>query len=322
MHPKTNTVDVYAPGYYRGFKCTADKCRHSCCIDWEIRIDRETLEKYKGIENIYRTVDECGEDAHFVLTEEGRCPHLSDCGLCNIIVDCGEDHLSEICRNHPRFFNRVAEDRCEAGLGIVCEEACRLVLEADEPFSLSLIASDKVNDGGGAESFDCFDKLGARDEIMSVIEASRSYSEAALKLKAGFRLPEIHTEDEWFDRFLELEILDTVWAEMLKSAKITGLGTEDSARPQKSSGAELDIYCKRLLKYFVYRHVSMAGSRDNFRARLGFSILSVEMIRSIFESGDVHTFDTLAEISRLYSSEIEYSEDNTAELIFEFEIEL
>ena len=31
---------VYAePDFYGKFKCTAEKCRHSCCIGWEIDID-------------------------------------------------------------------------------------------------------------------------------------------------------------------------------------------------------------------------------------------------------------------------------------------
>ena len=34
------------PNYYKKFKCIADKCKHNCCIGWEIDIDNDTLEFY------------------------------------------------------------------------------------------------------------------------------------------------------------------------------------------------------------------------------------------------------------------------------------
>ena len=41
-------MKLFAPQYYKKFKCIADKCRHSCCIDWEIGIDPDTMKKYEG----------------------------------------------------------------------------------------------------------------------------------------------------------------------------------------------------------------------------------------------------------------------------------
>ena len=32
------------PNYYDKFKCIADRCKHSCCIGWEIDIDDDTME--------------------------------------------------------------------------------------------------------------------------------------------------------------------------------------------------------------------------------------------------------------------------------------
>ena len=36
-------MKLFAPEYYKQFKCIADKCTHSCCIGWEIDIDEEAL---------------------------------------------------------------------------------------------------------------------------------------------------------------------------------------------------------------------------------------------------------------------------------------
>ena len=38
---------IVMPDYSEGFRCIAGKCRHSCCIGWEIDIDEKTYEKYR-----------------------------------------------------------------------------------------------------------------------------------------------------------------------------------------------------------------------------------------------------------------------------------
>ena len=42
-------MKLYVPDYYGKFKCIAEKCKHNCCIGWEIDIDSQSLEKYKSI---------------------------------------------------------------------------------------------------------------------------------------------------------------------------------------------------------------------------------------------------------------------------------
>ena len=105
-------MSVYWPGYCKDFRCKADKCLH-------------TSGKI--------------EDGCFVLRENGRCPFLRDDNLCDMILKHGEDYLCNICKEHPRFYNDLG-DHTEAGIGLVCEEACRLVLESEGPFKL--IAED------------------------------------------------------------------------------------------------------------------------------------------------------------------------------------
>ena len=84
-------MKLYAPKYYTDFVCIADKCRHSCCIGWEIDVDGEALEKYDSSEkdyakNIRKSIDR--EDIpHFCLLPNERCPHLNERGLCNIILN-------------------------------------------------------------------------------------------------------------------------------------------------------------------------------------------------------------------------------------------
>ncbi len=299
---------IFAPSYYSEFNCIADKCRHSCCIDWEICIDDEAFEKYKKVPNILRTIEGSDGGASFKLRENGRCPHLNDHGLCDIIISHGENFLCEICQNHPRFFNNVGGGKIEAGLGIVCEEACRLILQNEKPFELF-----KVEDFDGEDFEIGFEALPVRDRIIAAIESESGFCDTVSVLKEEFQIPEIFTFDEWLSRFLSLEILDEKWKQDLQL--IRGNEVDKSA-------SEFDRYYKRLLSYFVYRHVSASESEENLRARLGFCILSVEMIRTLFKSEPEKTLDRLIDWARRYSSEIEYSEDNTAELIFAFEAEM
>ncbi len=41
-------MKIYAPAYYRDFKCIANKCKNSCCkAGWGIEIDDDTYELYQ-----------------------------------------------------------------------------------------------------------------------------------------------------------------------------------------------------------------------------------------------------------------------------------
>ena len=37
------------PDYYPLFRCIADRCRHNCCIGWEIDVDGDSLAAYDQI---------------------------------------------------------------------------------------------------------------------------------------------------------------------------------------------------------------------------------------------------------------------------------
>ena len=114
------------PDYYTRFKCIAGKCRHSCCIGWEIDIDGDTYERYRNIpgEIGRRIIDNTAVNdgvASFVLGKDERGPFLNKDGLCDIILDLGEDALCQICTEHPRFHNLRGDGYIESGVGLCCE---------------------------------------------------------------------------------------------------------------------------------------------------------------------------------------------------------
>ena len=119
-----------APSYYKKFKCIADKCKHSCCIGWEIDVDEQTDEYYKTVggelgKRLGESIDRSTELSHFVLSADERCPFLNKNGFCDIISALGEDALCQICADHPRYRNFYS-DRTEIGLGLCCEAAAEL----------------------------------------------------------------------------------------------------------------------------------------------------------------------------------------------------
>jgi len=133
-------LKIIAPDYYNEFTCIADKCKHTCCQGWEVDIDEDSLERFNAIPDICEKI-ELEETPHFKLADEERCPFLNEDNLCNMILTHGEDILCQICTDHPRYRN-YWEDRTEIGLGLVCEEAGRLILGRNIPMKLVELSDD------------------------------------------------------------------------------------------------------------------------------------------------------------------------------------
>lgn len=123
------------PSYYKEFRCIADKCEDSCCIGWEIDIDEDTFSYYKSVEGDFgRRLKEhmVSEDVNsFILRENGWCPFLNEKKLCDICSHLGEEALSEVCTEYPRFTIEYGNVR-EKALSLSCEEVGRIVFSSEE----------------------------------------------------------------------------------------------------------------------------------------------------------------------------------------------
>ncbi|MBQ2715163.1 MAG: flagellin lysine-N-methylase [Clostridia bacterium] len=290
-------MKLYAPKYYRDFSCIADRCRHSCCIGWEIDVDDITMEKYRSLthpygENIRKSI----EDGHFRLADRGRCPHLDERGLCRIICRLGEDHLCDICREHPRFYNFTSRG-CFVGLGLSCEEACRIILGSDQYSDLEIIGELD----GDPEVYD-FDAVAAIEKIYSILsDRKTAYSERIEALASAYSLP-AHFSAEYRGEILSsLEYLE-------EDHKDLFIGAPKAAFDEKN-----DAVFERALACFIFRHCTAARDASEFRAALGFSLFCENLLRALTrKSKDVH------DLARLISEELEYSEDNSESIKTEF----
>lgn len=300
-------MKLIAPDYYNNFYCIADKCRHSCCVGWEIDIDKETLEFYNGIsgdfgERLRSNIAFDRSTHHFKLSKDERCPMLNDCGLCDIISELGEDALCNICADHPRFRNFL-NDRTELGLGLCCEAAARLILTKKDKIYLCELEDDGVVDG-----IDLWDSI-LLSERRRLIEIAQDRSipveHRAQKILyiANARLP-LKSLPEYLLIYSKLERLDPEWDRTLSRLN----------EPKTYDVNRLETAFEQLLVYFLYRHIPSAKDKSEFAGYTAFAVLSYKIIKAVCErTGD--DIDTLCEIARAYSCEIEYSEENTRAIV-------
>ena len=298
-------MKLYAPAYYKDFKCIADKCTHSCCVGWEISVDEQTEARYNCLsvserEEILSHI----EDGVIRLCPDGKCPFLDGQGLCRIISGHGEGYVSEICREHPRFYN-FCGDRAEVGLGLSCEEAARIVLSSN---NFGVI--EKIGENDSDVYCVEYSALAERDRLFEILnDKSTGYREKVLKIEKEYEISVSEIDkNEIQEIYSELEYLDNSHKNMILSADF-------------KASASLNDELTAFLAYMVYRHVSVATDFDNLRARVSFCLLSARVLEAIAISSDNPQTD-IVECARIYSEEIEYSEDNTSALIFEFEAQL
>ncbi len=304
-------MKLYAPGYYRKFRCIADKCQHSCCIGWEIDVDDETYEKYCNSDlefsnEIKEHITNNNEGRNFTLTRDERCPFLRDDNLCDIIINMGEDFLCQICADHPRFRNFFSE-RTEIGIGLCCEAACELILSDKEKTDIVCLS--------GSESRDCPEEdeyfFSLRNKYFDILKnRTEPLSERFDKLLdiAGISVPEMSL-DKWGRLYLSLEQLDREWSEKLNVLINSGKGFL-----KLNPGFEAES--ERLAIYFIYRHLADGRFDISFSERIAFAVLSTYMINTIFTlCSKQHTIEEFADVARIYSSEIEYSEENIQTLL-------
>ncbi|MBQ2864976.1 MAG: flagellin lysine-N-methylase [Clostridia bacterium] len=293
------------PDYYDKFECTAEKCRHNCCIGWEIDIDEYTLAYYDGLEdkigqrirnNITRKDTAC-----FKMTENGRCPMLNDNGLCEIMLNLGTDSVCDICYEHPRFYNEY-DSHTECGLGLCCEAVCRLVIDNSDTVKL-IGLTDKL----GADR-----RIAQRKKVISILQDRSKPIEVRMRdmlCECGVNDFDISVPC-WTDKLFKLERLSDDWTRNLDMLK--RYYSPDIIEPFKKYMSERQTEYEQLAVYLIYRY--MLTAEPSPRAAILFTYMSYRLTEALgavlYAINGRFTIDDQLEIIRQYSSEIEYSTDN------------
>lgn len=139
-----NRKPVIEPDFYGDFHCIGGQCSFTCCKEWKIAVDHETKKRWRKMD-VPETVLESGrvpkhaclstsdkaQLSQFVVKKDGgeiiellpnmRCPFLEDSDLCRLVLDYGEECLSETCHVFPRETHEFS-DRTERTLVSCCPE--------------------------------------------------------------------------------------------------------------------------------------------------------------------------------------------------------
>ncbi len=296
-------MKLYAPTYYKNFRCIADKCEHSCCIGWEIDIDGNTLQKYKQLKSGYGAVIKesisMEDTPHFRLCEGERCPHLNEQGLCKIILGVGEDYLCDICREHPRFYNYTSV--AEVGIGMSCIEATRIILSSPD-----FAVIEEIGEVADVTDDVPFDGRVARNELYVILEdVANDYPSALAQIYRKYSI-DVGEDNRWLQILDSLEYLNDDHKELF-------MKYSSKLRPV---GEEAETYLKRFFAYLVYRHCTEAINEDDFCTRLAFCLFCERLFASLIFSQRAKVLQQIATLASIISEEIEYSEENTWALMY------
>lgn len=311
------------PSYCDKFRCIADKCTDNCCIGWEIDIDTDTLAYYQSITgNFGKRLSENISEGCFILAENERCPFLNECNLCDIFTELGEEHLCQICTDHPRYYEWFGSIK-EGGTGLCCEESARLILSNDFELAEKDIPDEDCDDYD-EELFKFL--LSARDIIISHLQ-NDSFPDAVCAMLdfaeelqfnidndefiiPGFRQltkAEAPDTDKILNFFTALEPIDEKWQPYIKKCAAMPINAGNDF-------SQYEPYLRRLAIYFVFRYFMKGTFDGEILSRLKLTAVSVWMINylwhcGIYDNGSL-TFEDLAQTAKNYSKEVEYSEEN------------
>lgn len=291
------------PDYYPKFHCIAEQCKHNCCIGWEIDIDEKTLHFYDQLPGELgkklRAQISRYDVPHFRLGQHDRCPFLQDNNLCELVLTLGEEHLCQICTDHPRFRNELP-GRLEIGIGLCCEAAGSLILGKKEPTRLlsdeALTEDDEI--------------IAIRDEAILILQ-NRSLPMAE-RLQKMLYLCHAHLPKDvnWAEFFLSLERLDEAWTKLMEQYRVSVEDFMSFDQHMAQRQTEYEQFCV----YLAYRHMANAADRLDLAARAAFVALGYEIIHTIgailYDRNGHFDFEDQVELARHFSAEIEYSEDN------------
>lgn len=303
-------MKIVGPDYYREFVCIAGDCRHTCCAGWEIDIDEDSYARYRALEGpagekVRGRISTEGGTPHYCLEAGDRCPFLQENGLCEMILELGEDMLCQICTDHPRYRNFFAH-RTEIGLGLCCEAAGALILKRRDPVKLVEVGEDGEPEDRDEEELTL---LSFREMLFEIMQDRSCTLDQRLEelLDTCGGMPE-RSISQWAAVLLTLERLDEGWTDRLNRLRTENwdeapLCTEVWERAFEQAGV-----------YFLYRHIPAALEDGETGSKAAFAVLSVKLLRALCaahlrDHGSV-TLDNLVEYARMYSGEVEYSEDN------------
>lgn len=295
------------PDYYKKFHCTADKCIDTCCAEWQIVIDDDSLEKYGKYEGDYQqtlcqNID--WEEGVFEHNKRGKCAFLRGDNLCDMYIHMGAGSLCSTCREYPRHTEEF-ENLREITLSLSCPEVAKIVMNTTEPVTF---ISKEDDEDESYEDFDYFlfsELEDVREEMICIMQnrsisigdrigkilqisasVQRHYDAGSLILWKEFdESDRVRVNDEYafFERvflflFEEFEILYPQWAEVLVESRLFLFSEGREVFEQNKEEFEtwwntsgltpLEIVLEQLVVYFISVYLLGAVYDENVLGKI------------------------------------------------------
>lgn len=302
------------PTYYKNFKCIANDCTDTCCVDWQVIVDKDTACFYNTLNTEFgekiRSKMYCDQDNDVVFeNENNRCPFLNSNNLCDIYINVGEEHLCHTCTMFPRFYETFGATK-EMGLSLSCPVANDLILN-DTNFNFDTDFNEDLPEINDLDADEFMTLKSVRDKILSYIK-----TDAPLKVKLNtisslaFTLKDVFVNKD-FDKLEDFQIknienhLHFDFTVLTRLEYLTQEGKETFFNLNFNLENKYNQKFNNILFYYIYRYLLKSVYTNDFSETLLFAVFSVEVISSLFNiNGD------LSVASRLYSKEIEHSQNN------------
>lgn len=163
-----------------------------------------------------------------------------------------------------------------------------------------------LEDDGADEPLDEEDAalLAIRDTLIVTLQGRDTPLQERLNevmALGGLRIPQA----DWQAEYRALERLDPAW-----DAALDSLAHAASEPPE-----HLSVAFENFAVYMLYRHLPGAMVDEDIPGRVAFCMLSTWMLMALCAAKPGCTLEDCIEFARMYSAEIEYSEENIAALL-------
>lgn len=149
---RVKTVSGLTPRYLARFACIGPRCEDSCCVGWQVSLDKKTYKAYRqstdpvlaplfaravvwseGAKSSSGSGSELDYGRMALAPGTAACTMLGADKLCAIQARLGESYLSNTCSQYPRVSREIA-GQFQQGLQLSCPEAARQALLAPDAF--------------------------------------------------------------------------------------------------------------------------------------------------------------------------------------------
>lgn len=292
---KYKKMNVLMPDYYTKYHCLADKCKFTCCQQWNISLTRNdynqlrNLRTTKEMANTLKTGIKrnrpCVSDknyAHIQLDENKYCPLFTEERLCGLQQKCGYDFLPDTCKEFPthEFSTPTGvQHSCYSGCEVVVNlliqnpDPIRFITQEDELFSIYV--GNYTNVLKEHPIFNYYDDI---QKICIGILQNRNYTFQNRMVLLGLALKDLDALEKEFDVDLMQQWIQTKSLYLRDDTSMLNALNQIHVEPWKALSSSI-YHCRLLLN--GYQHYSEVFTK------------SFENLHILLENQDEQfTFDT------------------------------